>query len=185
MGDIFFDLQKQLMPVLCAGDITQCEFAVAERLAALPNSPFHIALDLSITNPPEVVAAYFDRFFQKEEARFKIAAAYTEMNGFDINPNRWFCDAFAYHEYGGHYDYDWISDWQSEDYDSMTITGLERLQEVYASDAFCDGEVQRRVLSHKPVGRHKVPGFDSEVGTAYERAALSAVGHRTRPRLYP
>ena len=138
MSDIFFELQEQLTPVLRAGDTAQCERTVAERLAALPHSPFHIARDLSITNPPADIAAHFDGFFFQEAGRFKIGAAYTEMNGFDINPDRWFFDVFAFGEYGGHEDYDWIADWQSESYDDMTITGLEQLQEVYASAAFRD-----------------------------------------------
>jgi hypothetical protein len=39
---------------------------------------------------------------------------------------------------GGHQDYDWISNWQSEDSGSIAIEGLESLQAVYASDAFRD-----------------------------------------------
>jgi len=46
--------------------------------------------------------------------------------------------AFAFGEYGGHEDYDWSADWQSESYDDMTITGLEKLRAVYASAAFRD-----------------------------------------------
>jgi len=138
MSNIFFELQKELMPVLRSGDTVSCERAVSERLAALPHSPFHIALDLAITNPPADVAEYFDGFFRQEDSRLKIGAAYTEMNGFDINPDRWFCDAFAFEEYGGHDDYDWLANIQSERYDDMTVTGLERLQEVYASPAFRD-----------------------------------------------
>jgi hypothetical protein len=138
MSDVFVELQEELMPVLRAGDTAHCERAVAERLAALPQSPFHIAINLSIANTPLDVAAHFDGFFRQESARFKIGAAYTEMNGFDINPGRWFFDVFAFTEYGGHDDYDWISDFQSESYDEMTVTGLEGLQEVYASPAFRD-----------------------------------------------
>jgi hypothetical protein len=138
MSDIFFEIQAELMPVLRSGDTARCERAVSERLVALPQSPFHIALDLAITNSLVDIAAHFDGFFRQEAARFKLGAAYAEMNGFDINPDRWFFDVFAFSEYGGHDDYDWLADWQSGSYDDMTITGLERLQEVYASPAFRD-----------------------------------------------
>ena len=60
------------------------------------------------------------------------------MNGFGINPDLWFCNAFAYGQYGGGDDYDWLSLWQSEDSGICIIQGLEPLQEVYASDAFRD-----------------------------------------------
>ncbi len=138
MGDIFFEIQNELMPVLRAGDTARCERTVADRLAGLPQSPFHVAIDLTITNTPADIAAHFDGFFRQEAKRFKIGAAYTEMNGFDINPDRWFFDVFAFREYGGLDDYDWLADWQSENYVDMTITGLERLQAVYAGPAFRD-----------------------------------------------
>ena len=130
------------MPILRAGDTARCERTVAAHLAALPQSPFHIAIDVNITNSPADIATHFDGFFRQEAVRFKIGSAYTEMNGFDINPDRWFFDVFAFLEYGGHDDYDWLADWQSESYDDMTITGLERLQEVYAGPAFRDKQFE-------------------------------------------
>jgi hypothetical protein len=110
MSDVFFELQEQLAPVLRSGDVAQCERVVATQLRALPRSPFHIILDLAIMNPPTEVAKFFDEFF-RQQPRDKIKAAYTEMNGFDINPDLWFCSPFAYQRYGGHDDYNWLSNW--------------------------------------------------------------------------
>jgi hypothetical protein len=42
------------------------------------------------------------------------------MNGFDINPGRWFFDVFGYNDYGGHGEYDWLVDCQPDPYDDMT-----------------------------------------------------------------
>jgi hypothetical protein len=137
MSDISFELQDQLTPILRSGDLAQCECLVAARLAALPHSPFHSILNLSMTNAPADVANFFDEFFL-QQPREKIKAAYTEMNGFDINTTLWFCSPFAYKQYGGHDDYDWLSDWQSDEFGHLPITGLETLQTVYASDAFRD-----------------------------------------------
>jgi hypothetical protein len=134
--DLFFDTMRRLTPALRRGDLEACEHEVANEIRLLPATPFHIVLDLSISNDPADAAAHFDRFFRAESARIPIAAAYTEMNGFDINPDRWYCDLFAYTADGGHDDYDWLSDWQSEQYQDYTINGLERLQSVYASKAF-------------------------------------------------
>jgi hypothetical protein len=136
MLELFFALVEQLDPVLRKGDLANCEAAITDQLRSLPQSPFHIIHDLNITNPPEQVAAHFDNFIEYEEKRFPIKAVYTEMNGFDINPDRWYFELFGYRQYGGREDYDWLADWQSEDYPEMTVTGLEPLQKVYASDAF-------------------------------------------------
>jgi hypothetical protein len=109
-----------------------------DALRSLPKSPFHIAADLAITNDPAEAARHFDDFYRAESERLAVRAAYTEMKGFDINPDRWYCDLFAYTADGGLDDFDWLSDWQSEPAEDYTITGLEPLQAVYASKAFRD-----------------------------------------------
>ncbi|MEX0716730.1 MAG: hypothetical protein WD066_09090 [Planctomycetaceae bacterium] len=136
MSDIFFELQEQLAPILRAGDLAECDRIATSKLRGLPSSPFHIVLDLRIATAPEFVAASFDDFFRFEDARFGIEAAYIEMNGFDINPGWWWCSAFAYARYGGHEDYGWLSDWDSDDSDVITIEGLQALQWAYIEQAF-------------------------------------------------
>jgi hypothetical protein len=140
MSDLSFELQTKLLPVLRAGQLDECERRVAGCMAGLPTSPFHSVLEVSFTNRPEEVAAHFDGFVRREAKRFRIRAVYAEMNGFDINARRWFFDVFAFNDYGGHDDYDWLADWASENYPELTLTGLEALQRVYASDAFRDAQ---------------------------------------------
>lgn len=140
MGNLFFETMDRLTPELRAGNLAKCEEEVVKALDTLPDSPFHLAAELDIRNDPADAAAHFDAFFVQEAARYEIAAAYTEMNGFDINPGRWYCDLFAYKSYGGHEDYDWLAYWDSGDFEDYTITGLERLQAVYAGPAFQNKE---------------------------------------------
>lgn len=136
--DLFFQAIERLIPQLRANDLAGCEAAACDALRALPKTPFHIAADLVITNNPVDAARHFDAFYLEESERMSIGAVYTEMNGFDINPDRWYCDLFAYTDDGGMDDFDWLSEWQSELFDEYTITGLEPLQAVYASQAFRD-----------------------------------------------
>jgi hypothetical protein len=138
MVDPFFQTIEQLEPVLRAGDLEACEKTAVEKIRQLPRSPFDLSIEVDISNDPADAAKAFDHFFETEAKRIKIAAAYTEMNGFDINPRLWFCDFFAYTSYGGHGDYDWLSDWQSQNFPRYTIRGMEALQAVYASSAFGD-----------------------------------------------
>lgn len=135
MGDdLFFSTIRRLRPMLRAGDLQACESGAIAALRGLPPSPFHLAADLSISNAPGDMAAHIDRFFAEESSAFGVRAVYVEMNGFDINPDRWYCDLFAYEEDGGQKNYDWLSDWQSEYFEDYTITGLEPLQAVYTSE---------------------------------------------------
>ena len=138
MSNQSFVIQAELLPILRAGNVEECIQRLRSRLEALSRTPFHAILDLRITTDPAETAAVFDGFFEEQSEQFEIQAAYTEMNGFDINTSLWFCDLFAFETYGGHDDYDWLSDWQSGDSPSITVEGLEPLQEIYASEAFGD-----------------------------------------------
>jgi len=137
MSGNLFEMMNHLAPSLRAGDLDACERVVIAEMQSLPSSPFHIAIDVAISNDPFDAARHFDNFFYSEAQRIKIAAAYTEMNGFYINPKLWFCDMFAYTTYGGHgREYDWLAHWQSQTYPRYPIHGMEALQSVYASDAW-------------------------------------------------
>jgi len=133
MSCLCFELQKELEPALRSGDTARCEREITDRLSTLPESPFHLAIPLRIHNPPEEIALHFDGFIREQTARLDVQAVYAEMNGFEINPDRWYYDVFAYEEYGGHQEYDWLANWQSAPYPAVTIRGLEPLQEVYAT----------------------------------------------------
>jgi hypothetical protein len=135
MSDILFNTIEQLRPALRAGELEDCENTVVEKIRQLARSPFDAALEMNISNDPVNAAKTLDGFFELEARQMTIAAAYTEMNGFDINPRLWFCDFFAYASYGGHDDYDWLSGSQSSDSPHYVIRGMETLQSVYASDA--------------------------------------------------
>ena len=134
MSRLFFATMKQLTPTLKSGDLDPVEHGVAERLRSLPASPYHIVLDIEISNDPAEAARHFDKFFSVESKRMKLAAAYTEMNSFDINPDRWYCDLFGYAQDGGQGDLDWLSRWESKRFREYEINGPEQLQSVYADD---------------------------------------------------
>jgi len=136
----WMNLSVELEPHIRKGDIVYCINQVTNAIKSLPDSPFHQIIELHFTNKPKKVAQYFKKFIKQENRRFPIKAIYTETNGFDINPDRWFFDLFAFDSYGGHEDYDWLSDWKSGDYPSMTLTGMEKLQQVYASESFYKNE---------------------------------------------
>lgn len=58
-------------------------------------------------------------------------AVYLEMNGFDINYERWFFDFFGYATYNNDpEDLDWLSSWQWEN-SGTTLKGLEKIQKDF------------------------------------------------------
>lgn len=128
----WFEIAEQIEPELREGNLDSCIKRVIEEFKTLPKSPFHSVVNLRFTNKVQEIADYLTNFIRKEKERINIRAIYTETNAFDINPDRWLFDLFAYEKYGGHDDYEWLADWQSEEHESMTLTGLEAIQEVYA-----------------------------------------------------
>jgi hypothetical protein len=138
MSELFLQTGLRLLPYIRAGDLESCEKLVIAQMQSLPRSPFDVAINLEISNDPGDAAKHFDRFFRSEAQRFKVAAAYTEMNGFDINPDLWYCDLFAYPSYGAHNEYEWLCNPPSQHFEEYGIRGLEIVQATYASHAFHD-----------------------------------------------
>lgn len=93
---------------------------------------FQALIGARITNPQESVLKELKSFKTTCEHDFKVQAIYLEMNGFDINYDRWYFDFFAYDKYSEDLeDLDWLCDWQSEHWPEFEINGLEEAQEVF------------------------------------------------------
>ena len=137
----WYEVAAELNEKIVSGDTESAIERISQELRELPDSPFHVALTLGFTNTPEQVADHFDRFLIDQ--RFEVKAVYTETNGFDINPDRWFFDVFAFQSYGGSEDLDWLCEWDSGSSPDMTLTGMEELQKVYDSEAFENDEFSK------------------------------------------
>lgn len=84
---------------------------------------------LGFTNPPKSILSSINDFIDECEKEFDIKAVYLEMNGFDINPDRWYFDFFGYEVYEADPDdLEWLCDGQSSDWLQVTLTGLESVQ---------------------------------------------------------
>jgi hypothetical protein len=119
-------------------DVLQTKGAAASvkmletRLKECESRRFDPLLGLSFDNDPAVVAEHVARFYELCSARFQPKALYFEMNGFDINPDRWYFDSFAYEEFEEDpEELDWLSEWSSPAFPQLTLTGMEPAQKVW------------------------------------------------------
>jgi hypothetical protein len=81
------------------------------------------------TNSPERILSDINRFIGACSKKFAIKAVYLEMNGFDINPDRWYFDSFGYAKYGSDpQNSEWLCYWQSANWPQITLNGLEAVQ---------------------------------------------------------
>jgi hypothetical protein len=134
MDALFFKTISELKPFLLEGNFEKGINILEEKLKLFPNAPVNSAIEINIKNNPIQAAAHIDLFIQMQSKRFEIKAIYLELNDFSINTDKWYFDLFAYDNYGGHEDYDWLSNWKSGEYPSMKIKGLEKIQNVYKKE---------------------------------------------------
>jgi len=97
----------------------------SQRFACIP--------DASFANPPSSALAEINRFIEANEKKYEVKAVYLEMNGFDINHERWYFDLFAYSSYSSNFDdIDWLCNWQSDQWPEIDLTGMTSAQEAFA-----------------------------------------------------
>ena len=106
-----------------AGAVTFLE----KRLAAERVARFKGLLGNNFTNTPASILSAINKFVDACSEQFAVRAIYLEMNGFDINPDRWYFDSFAYIKYDPK-DVEWLCEWQSPDWPKVTLKGLEPVQ---------------------------------------------------------
>jgi len=122
-----YKLQQELEPLIKVGQTETVIERLEAELRSLPTSDFHKVLDLNFTNTPHFIGKELEQFFKQESRRYDVAAIYLETNGFAINTGLWYFDLFGFKTYGGHTDYDWLAEWDSDDSSSPALTGMEEL----------------------------------------------------------
>ena len=112
----------------------------------------------SFSNSPRAVLSAINKFVRACDETFDVKAVYLEMNGFDINYDRWYFDSFGYRQYGTDpHDLEWLCDWQSALWPQVTLKGLEPVQKDF--EWYQTNEAWS----------------DKKLGKAYEKAKETAV----------
>lgn len=110
-----------------------CQF-VSELMESCKDKMFNGLITTNFTNSPSQIYNSISAFCSECNKVFDLKAIYLELNGFDINPNRWFFDFFGYKAVPQNDDsLDWLAYWQSPDDPSITLTGLESIQKLYSN----------------------------------------------------
>src|SRR5262245_44178720 len=78
------------------GKLAECIAFLEEGMNALRKTPYHQVLSRDFLHQTDSAAEYMVNFHRKASAKMNVAALYFEMNGFTINPDRWYFDGFAY-----------------------------------------------------------------------------------------
>ncbi|CAN5908861.1 hypothetical protein BH11VER1_BH11VER1_09190 [soil metagenome] len=126
------DLYQTVDSYLRSNDVDRAAADLESRLRATATDRFASLADSHFTNKPHDILAHINKFVAACQRKFDVRAVYLEMNGFDINYDRWYFDSFAYTEYSDDpEDMDWLGDWTSPDWEQFTLSGLEQTQDDF------------------------------------------------------
>ena len=114
------------------GKLTTCIALLEDGLRSLPTTPFHAVLGRDFLSQTGKAAEYMIDFHRTASARKKVGALYFEMNGFTINPGRWYCEGFAYRKAGDVWDPAWLAKWDAETVQPFTLEGMGPVQKAFA-----------------------------------------------------
>lgn len=113
--------------VLCAISLLE------EYISSRDSQKFACVVGASFLNPPTSVLGELNRFIETNEKQFDVKAAYIEMNGFDINYDRWYFNLFAYSSYSPQFDEaEWLCEWQSPSWPDVELFGMDSAQQAFA-----------------------------------------------------
>ena len=99
------------------------------RLATMQTDHFKRLIGAEFTNEPSLILTEINNFISACQESFDVQVVYIEMNGFDINYDRWYFDLFGYAHYEDDLDdLEWLADWQSDEWPEVTLTGMEMIQ---------------------------------------------------------
>ncbi|WP_442509659.1 hypothetical protein SH528x_001247 [Novipirellula sp. SH528] len=126
------DLWQSVDTYLRANDIDGAASHLETLVRSENSDRFTSLADSAFTNPATSVLEHVNTFLSACAPQFDLRAAYHEMNGFDINYDRWYFDSFGYADLTDDPDdVDWLCDWNSPDWETFTLTGLEQTQDDF------------------------------------------------------
>jgi hypothetical protein len=152
------------------GKLEPCISRLEEGLRALRETPYHRALGRDYLGQTKAAADYLIEFHRKVSAKMPVAALYFEMNGFTINPDRWYFSGFGYKTAGDVWELEWLAHWDVATDADFTLEGMEDVQEVFAN-LFCDEKQPLSVQLAAELAEHLITArFMQVVAAAHEAA---------------
>lgn len=105
---------------------------LTQKLQLSKDTIFSPAITDDFLNNEQELLKSLETFIQEDCVVNEIKAIYVEMNGFDINPDKWFFNFFGYKAFETDLDdLDWICEWDWESDSYVVLTGMERTQKAF------------------------------------------------------
>jgi hypothetical protein len=155
------------------GKLAECITSLRDAMRAMKETPYHSVIDLDFLHHLDDASRLIVDFYRGSSRNSPPGAMYFEMNGFAINPDRWYFNGFAYEQGGDILDLtwntDWLNPWDAET-DEFTLTGMEAVQSAFA-DLYCDDQQPLNIQLAGEVAEHLVVARFNELICAAHRVA--------------
>ncbi len=128
------EFSSKLQKLLQENKIAECIEIAEDELIQQPKTDFRKIIGRDdLLKQVKKLNKWTGKFFKSANKKIYVKSVCTEMIRMDINPDNWYLDIFAYDNYGGDSNFDWLGEWQHEnpDKESFTIKGFEDIQEVF------------------------------------------------------
>ena len=155
------------------GKLPECIRSLEDGLRSIKDTPYHAILGRDFLHHLEDATTFVADFYRAASQNGPIRAMYFEINGFTINPGRWYFTGFGY-EKGGDiwkltWNTDWLTPWDHET-DEFTLAGMEQVQRAFAK-LYCDEKQPLGVKLAGEVTEHLVVARFNELIAAAHRLA--------------
>src|SRR5438270_12756218 len=97
---IYTRLERSVFPWVGRGELERAIARCEAELASLPQTEYHALLGRSWLADTREASRWLVALYRVAAKAMAVHALYCEMNRFEINPDRWYIDAFAYDFFG-------------------------------------------------------------------------------------
>lgn len=158
------------------GKLGECIRSLEDGLRSVKETPYHAVIGRDFLHHLEDAAQFMIDFYRSTSRKSAIGAMYFEMNGFTINPGRWYFNGFGYENGGDIWDLTWDTAWLTpwdHETDEFTLTGMEAVQTAFKK-LYCNEKQSLGVKLAGEITEHLVVArFDELVGAAHRVAKES------------
>lgn len=161
--------------------LAQIRDGIAASLRSTGDNPFAAAADGTFDHLVTPLTSWLRTQAAALNPEGRLAYLYVEMNGFDINCDRWFCDAFGYDQIVDLNELDQLAGfaYESDPSDSLTLTGMKRMQRAFAAPAGAahPGVASARALAQALVEVRFLAVVSQAVGASGVGTPVAAAAH--------
>lgn len=128
------ELSGKLQNLLHENKITRCIEIAEEELKKQPKTDFHKIIGRTeLLKQSKKISKWIGKFYKAANKKIYLKSICAELNKIETNTDNWDIELFAYDNYGGSQNRDWLEEWQHEnrESDNFTLKGFEDIQKAF------------------------------------------------------